>query len=221
MGSVDAIWRYPVKSMLGEQLPAAQFAVEGVVGDRAYALIDDETGNVVSVKRPKRWGRMFELTAVSGPSGVSVVFPDETIVGIDDVDLAPRLSEFFGRSVSIGTSPAPDARFDEVWVRELKDGVNPYFDAPTRVEDGDEMIYGATRMGEGASFNNFGAVHIVTTSTSRELTERAPDTRFDPHRFRPNQWNRLRRSRSPRRSDNFGRGTCAASRIFPAISNRR
>src|SRR4051812_4373942 len=41
-------------------------------------------------------------------------------------------------------------------------------------------------MGPGGHFFNHGAVHLVTTSTTRRLEELAPDSRFDPLRFRPN-----------------------------------
>jgi uncharacterized protein YcbX len=66
VGMVAAVRRYPVKSMLGEDLAAGEFDAGGLVGDRAYALVDEETGKVVSVKRPKRWARMFELAASTG-----------------------------------------------------------------------------------------------------------------------------------------------------------
>lgn len=75
VGVVAEVRRYPVKSMLGERLPAAPLDASGLIGDRAYALVDDETGKVISVKRPKRWGRIFELTASTGDDGrVSVAF---------------------------------------------------------------------------------------------------------------------------------------------------
>jgi MOSC N-terminal beta barrel domain len=89
VGTVESIRRYPVKSMLGEVVDSASVSRRGLDGDRAYALIDENTGKVVSVKYPKRWGRMFELAAVA----------------------------------------------DE-WVRELKGGVDPYFELPSHVEDG-------------------------------------------------------------------------------------
>ena len=50
VGSVKELWRFPVKSMQGEQLEQAEFTARGVVGDRAYALIDVSTGKVVSAK---------------------------------------------------------------------------------------------------------------------------------------------------------------------------
>jgi uncharacterized protein YcbX len=48
LGSVASLWRYPVKSMMGEELNAAEVGERGLAGDRAYALLDRETGKVAS-----------------------------------------------------------------------------------------------------------------------------------------------------------------------------
>jgi uncharacterized protein YcbX len=186
VGTVRSILRYPVKSMLGEEVGAAELADRGLVGDRAFALVDDETGKVVSVKRPKRWGRIFELSARTGTHGVVVTFPDGTSLAIDDPTLLGRLADLFGRAVSIASVPAADATFDEQWVRELKGDVAPYFDLPSRTEDDVEVIDAGQLMGSFGTFFNFGAVHLVTTSSTRRLGELAPGSRVDPHRFRPN-----------------------------------
>lgn len=53
VGSVAGLWRFPVKSMLGEQLEAVELTGRGLLGDRAYALIDSETGKVVRAKSVK------------------------------------------------------------------------------------------------------------------------------------------------------------------------
>ena len=50
VGVVSELWRFPVKSMAGERLETAELSLNGVVGDRAYALIDLETGKKVSAK---------------------------------------------------------------------------------------------------------------------------------------------------------------------------
>jgi uncharacterized protein len=46
VGSVAELWRFPVKSMQGEQLQEVTVTARGGLGDRAYALIDTETGKV-------------------------------------------------------------------------------------------------------------------------------------------------------------------------------
>ena len=164
-GVVAAIYRYPVKSMLGEELNTVGVGADGVAGDRIYALIDDDTGRVVSVKRPKRWSRMFELRAFTDGT-VRVRFPDGIARSVDDASLTVLLRAFFGRAVSISSSPPPDAYFDEAWVRDLKNGAAPYFGRPSRFEDGDEIVAGGGLMGKQGNFFNHSPVHIVTTSTS-------------------------------------------------------
>jgi uncharacterized protein YcbX len=187
VGTISAIHRYPVKSLLGEELEAAVLEVRGLVGDRVYALVDDETGKVASVKRPKRWRRMFELTARTlDEGGVRVLFPDGEPVGVADPGLATRLGEFLGRPVSVTDKPLPDASYDEAWTRELKGDADPYFEMPTYVEDGEEMIDGGGFMKAHGNFFDFGAVHLVTTGTVRQLEAHAPQSRFDARRFRPN-----------------------------------
>lgn len=187
VGVVCGLARYPVKSMLGEELAVVETTARGLIGDRAYALVDEATGKVISVKRPRRWGRIFEFAAVTEPDGSVVVrFPDGTRSAIDDAGLPDKLSAFFGRAVSVVTEPPPDASFDEAWVRDLKDDVEPYFGGASRIEEGDELVDAGGFMSALGNFFNFGSVHIVTTGTLRRLSELAPGSRFEPGRFRPN-----------------------------------
>jgi hypothetical protein len=46
LGSVALLRRYPVKSMLGEDLPAGDVTNRGLAGDRVVALVHRETGKV-------------------------------------------------------------------------------------------------------------------------------------------------------------------------------
>ena len=62
-GTVVSLWRYPVKSMLGEELNSSYITERGLIGDRAYALIDQETGKVASAKNPRKWGKLFDFRA--------------------------------------------------------------------------------------------------------------------------------------------------------------
>jgi uncharacterized protein YcbX len=185
IGAITELHRYPVKSMLGEDLTVAAMEPRGFVGDRMYALVDEETGKVVSAKYPRRWGRMFELIATTN-GGVRVAFPDGLELAIDDPVLPDRLHWFFGRRVRIATMPPADARYDEAWVRELNGGVDPYLGMPSRMEGGDELVDAGQFMQARDAFFDFGALHLVTTSTCRRLAELAPESRFDTARFRPN-----------------------------------
>ena len=63
VGSVVAPWRYPIKSMMGEELNAAQITQRGLLGDRGYGLVDSVDGKVASAKNPRKWPRLFDFRA--------------------------------------------------------------------------------------------------------------------------------------------------------------
>jgi hypothetical protein len=62
-GGVAGLWRFPVKSMAGEQLSEAALTARGLLGDCAYALVDVETGKVVSAKSAKRFPGILSCRA--------------------------------------------------------------------------------------------------------------------------------------------------------------
>src|SRR4051812_7546488 len=92
VGTVAGIWRYPVKSMMGEELDASAVSEQGLLGDRGYALVDGETGKVASAKNPKRWPNLFQcqaaLTEAPETAGelpsVRITLPDGDTVTSDD-----------------------------------------------------------------------------------------------------------------------------------------
>ena len=72
-GSVVGLWRYPVKSMMGEEVNAAEVTERSLVGDRRFAVVDAETGKVAGAKNPRKWGSFFDFRAayVEPPQGKS------------------------------------------------------------------------------------------------------------------------------------------------------
>ena len=64
LGSVTELWCYPVKSMAGMRLDAVALAGGAVLGDRAFALIEEETGHVVSAKSVRKWPSLLNCRAV-------------------------------------------------------------------------------------------------------------------------------------------------------------
>jgi MOSC domain-containing protein len=59
-GSVVTLWRYPVKSMMGEELNSSAVTDRGLLGDRAYPLVDGTDGKVATAKNPRKWPILFE-----------------------------------------------------------------------------------------------------------------------------------------------------------------
>lgn len=74
LGVVSGLWRYPVKSMLGEQCARVELDARGVQGDRLYAVRDAE-GKLGSGKTTRRFSHIDGLFAFRAEDG-QVVFPD-------------------------------------------------------------------------------------------------------------------------------------------------
>jgi uncharacterized protein len=104
--TVARLWRYPVKSMAGEQVPELLIGRGSVVGDRAYGFLEVDTGRLVSAKR---YGTLLECHARLATDGVEVTFPDGTVVSDPD-ELSRRTSTLLGREVRFMRHTDPEAQ---------------------------------------------------------------------------------------------------------------
>jgi uncharacterized protein YcbX len=178
-GRVESIWRYPVKSMLGEELGAALVTERGVLGDRAYALVDTGTGKVASAKNPRRWPTLFEFRAAftAEPDAgkpmpaVNVDLPDGGKATSAQADIDARLSQAVGRTVRLARTPTPGAVAEGYW---------PDHDWLAQRDEVFEFPLPPGTFFDGAT------IHLVTTATLQRLRELAPASRFDVARFRAN-----------------------------------
>jgi uncharacterized protein YcbX len=196
VGTVSALWRFPVKSFLGEKVAEADVTERGIVGDRGHALIDTSTGKVVSAKNPRLWPDMFTCRAeyVKEPrSGgelppVRITLGDGTIVLSDAADVDAALSKFFGRGVTLAQSAPADFTIDQY--HPDIEGADPAGRRDTVV---DQKLGSALFEEEGipspvevGAFFDVFPVSLLTTSTLDRVEELSPDTRFDQRRFRMN-----------------------------------
>jgi uncharacterized protein YcbX len=180
VGSVVSLWRYPVKSMMGEELNAAE-VTQGLVGDRAYALVDKSDGKIASAKNPQKWPHLFDfraaLTDAPRTGGkvppVRMTLPDGTIVNSGQPDVHQILSQALKREVTL-SAVLPDRRTataEEYWPD--MEGL----DHRDTVTD-----FG---LPEGTFFD-CAVVHVLTTATLDRLRALYPQGRFEVRRFRPN-----------------------------------
>jgi uncharacterized protein YcbX len=196
VGAVKALWRFPVKSMRGEKLEAADLTERGLVGDRAYALIDTETGKVMSAKTPRLGPNLLGCRAafIGAPGAgdeqppVSITFPDGTSVRSDAPDVEATLSGFFGRPVELARAAPEDFTIDQ-YHPDIKD-LDPegHRDTVTESKLGSAFFAEAglpSAVPVGAFFDLF-PVSVLTTSTLDRLNELRPESRFDERRFRMN-----------------------------------
>jgi uncharacterized protein YcbX len=192
LGSVVSLWRYPVKSMMGEELNAADVTQRGLFGDRAYALVDSSNEKVASAKNPRKWAKLFDFrTALAEParSGekippVHVELPDGNVVTSEQSDTNQVLSDVLGREVTLETrQPAQrevvETTLPNPWTPSLEEYWPDMEDVAYRDTVNDEA------MPEG-TFSDLAVIHILTTATVDQLPELYPQGRFEARRFRPN-----------------------------------
>jgi uncharacterized protein len=186
VGTITAIWRYPVKSMLGEELDASAVTEQGLLGDRAYALVDVETGKVASAKNPKHWPNLFQChAALTEPPEsvrelppVRITLPDGATVTSDDPGVDDALSGVVGRRVTLERTAPAEPVLEEYWPD--MEGLSPEGHRDTVT---DERMSTAAPPG---TFFDLAPLGVLTTATLDRLRELYPQGRFDVRRFRMN-----------------------------------
>jgi uncharacterized protein YcbX len=196
VGSVAELWRFPVKSMKGERLERAQLTEAGLVGDRAYALIDADTGKVVSAKSVKLFPDLLACRAafIEPPQAgreappVRIDLPDGTSVTSDSKDVDRALSAHFRRDVKLVRAAPDDFTIDQ-YHPDVED-LDPAGHRDTIVEQKLGSAFFAevglpSPVAVGSFFDLF-PLSVMTTSTLAQLNELRPQSRFDQRRFRMN-----------------------------------
>jgi uncharacterized protein len=197
LGSISELWRYPVKSMPGERLDRAVVTDRGVLGDRAFALIDRSDGRVASAKQPRKWAALLACHAgfTKPPSlgqplpPVVIVFPDGSGTRSDATDVDHVLSRFIGREVTLVATPPSQARLEEWWPDIEGLAPTEHIEAG-RIDTGDDRevvtqeILGL--VSPPGTFFDCAPLHLITDATLIELGSHHAKGSVDRRRFRPN-----------------------------------
>jgi uncharacterized protein YcbX len=196
VGRISELWRFPVKSMAGERLSEAVLTTRGLVGDRSYALVDVETGKVVSAKSVRTFPAILACRAAfleepevgAGPPPVRVTLPGADSVTSDDADCDDVLSRFFGRQVTL-SAVAPESFTIDQYHPDVPDA-DPAGHRDTVVEArlGSALFadLGVPSPVPVGSFFDVFPVSVMSTSTLEELHSLQPESRFEARRFRMN-----------------------------------
>src|SRR5499433_1109714 len=196
VGTVVELWRFPVKSMQGEQVSDVRVTTTGLVGDRGYALIEADTGKVVSAKSVKLFPDLLGCRAafLEPPQTgrelppVRIELPDGSSVSSDSQDAPALLSAYFHREVTLGRAAPADFTIDQYHPdlenldpaghrnRVLEQKLGSAFFAEAGLD---------SPVPEGLFFDLF-PLTLLTTSTLKQLSKLRPETQFDRRRFRMN-----------------------------------
>src|SRR5215218_8642615 len=151
------LWRYPVKSLQGEQLDSVEVTGDGLEGDRRFAIYDVETGFGLTARRVPEL--LFASARLRDDGSVDITLPDGSLARHDD-----PLSAWLGRRVALRSLDAEVPRRYE----------NPVVDFEHERERDWAPFEGAP----GAFHDSSGArVSLVSTATIGE---------WDRRRFRSN-----------------------------------
>lgn len=171
--------------MMGEDLNAVPVTSQGLLGDRAFALVGED-GKVASAKNPKKWPTLFDFQAVyprdsgpeSGKAKVFITLPDGTVVEGPAANANQILSGALGRKVTLQEAtcsseagPANPLQAEAYW---------PDMEGLSHRNEVTDFA-----LPEGTFFD-CAVVHLLTTGTLDRLRSAYPQGRFEARRFRPN-----------------------------------
>ena len=187
---VSQLWRYPVKSMIGETVASVDLDELGVVGDRTWAARDLERGGI---RGAKKIGPLMRLAARDLGSGhVEITLPDGTIVTTADTDVDERVSAAIEHPVRLERlRPADDldhyrrgapdsddvmAELREIFGREGDEPIPDLSIFPPSIAEFESP--------PGTYYDAF-ALLVMTTAALAALQRALPESSVDVRRFRP------------------------------------
>jgi len=186
VGVVRELWRYPVKSMLGERLDEFFAGEGGVVGDRAWALRDPQSRNILSAKK---WPRLLDFqaryqTPPNGGAGeVLIRLPDGRATRAEDPQASSMISDALGHDVRLERAQAGVKSKAEIDTRTIfgdvpVEQIFPQWTAATMPD--------VFKLPLGTFFDS-ATVHVLASGTLEHLRGLSPKgTVIDPRRYRPN-----------------------------------
>lgn len=199
VGAVAQVWRYPVKSMVGERVAGAELDDRGLVGDRGWAARDEERGGIRGAKKigplmRLRARYLDEPTSTNRAPNVEITLPDGAgTITTDEPSVHDVVSKALDHRVTL-------------WPLQPKSDTDHYRRGPSDSDDVVEElrdIFGRTETEPlpdlsifppeivefesppGTYYDAF-PIHVVTTTSLRTLARLAPDSDVDVRRFRPN-----------------------------------
>ena len=197
LGKVDSIFRYPVKSMMGEKIEETCVTSKGLLGDRVWAVRDEVRGGI---RGAKKIPQLMQLSAACiseptelGSDPAAVTLADGEVIRTDDQNINARLSQVLDHKVTIWPimpkeqldhyrRGAPDSDDLETELREVfgRTADEPLPDLsifPPEIIEYESP--------PGTYFDAFPLL-LLSKKSLAVMNQRQPASRFDEKRFRPN-----------------------------------
>jgi len=187
--SILNIYRYPVKSMMGETLSEADIGEAGIPGDRGWAVRDEKRGGI---RGGKKIPQLMTLTAQSGPTAPLITAPDGDSASASTEGINEWLSEKLNHPVTLWPllpadqldhyrRGAPDT---EDFEQELRAVFGRLPEEPLPDLTGFEELL-EFESPPGTYFDAF-PISIMSQQSLATMNQLEGESRFDVRRFRPN-----------------------------------
>ena len=196
IGTVRSLHRYPVKSMVGEELSAVEVGVGGIPGDRIWAVRNLDVGEQQGARQlPGLLGLAATLPEGDSRDVPIIGFPEGDALAADDPRASERLSAHLGKRLAlVPLEPASNAAHykkasSKLNAPELRRelGVRPGERAPdlSRLPLRKLAELGVYMTPPGTYYDAF-PLHLLTTSSIRFIADQSGNDNIDPRRYRPN-----------------------------------
>jgi uncharacterized protein YcbX len=164
---IAQLWRYPVKSLLGERLPTVHLVDDGIEGDRMWGIQDRRDGRILTARREPRL--LFASSRLAAGDLPVITLPNgQEMTGTGPATDA-ALSAWLGKPVNLVAASESDAANAE------------YFADAT--DDASQAI--EWTMPKGRFVDAF-PVLVISTAGLRSGAVAHPAGAWDVRRFRPN-----------------------------------
>jgi uncharacterized protein len=187
---VSELWRYPVKSMVGERVSTVELDTLGIVDDRMWATRDLERGGI---RGAKKLGGLMMFSAHARDDGQAVItLPDGTEVATDHPDVHERVSDALGHRVRLESlrpatdldhyrRGAPDSadmmvELRAIFGREADEPIPDFSVFPPEIVEFESP--------PGTYYDAFPLL-VMTTAAVAALAAALPESVIDVRRFRP------------------------------------
>ncbi|WP_176561217.1 MOSC domain-containing protein [Mycobacterium neglectum] len=205
-GQVSALWRYPVKSLGGEQVEQIHIGSRGPHGDRLWAVRDLERDVTATARRiPALLGATARYAEPVGPGAgpgnapeVEITFPDGSVVSSSDPDVHKRLSDLVDRDVRLtALPPADDTSLHKLSRDERENMSIAALRKDFGITDGEKFpdmsmfrVTDLATLGKYSTppgmFVDLAPVHVMTQTSLQTIGAEIGGTDLDVRRFRPN-----------------------------------
>ena len=187
---VSQLWRYPVKSMVGQRVDTIELDELGIIGDRTWAVRDLERGGI---RGAKKIGALMRLAACDIADGeVEITLPDGSTVRTTDPDADERVSAALDHRIRLERlrpaddldhyrRGAPDS--DDV-VAELRGIFGRDEDEPFPDFSVFPPVIAEFESPPGTYYDAF-PLMVMTGAALAALAAALPDSNVDVRRFRP------------------------------------